>query len=155
MFGKKKYELTEEERRYLLLEKRITSREYRIFREREARKRNWYELLAGSSGKILKVKPSKDKAKEIQSAINFTGLRVTPTGVYSSMFLMIIVFLIAGLAMLVLSGLGSFTLPLVLIVIGIGFGYYLSKYPENQVKIMRIRASSQVVLAILYMVFSI
>src|SRR3989338_2508973 len=67
---------------------------------------------------------------------------------------MILIFLILGLTMIFLSGFGSFTIPLVVIVAGVGFGYYLMKYPEGQVKLMRVRASSQVVLAVLYMVVS-
>lgn len=154
IFGKKKHNITEEEKRYLLLEKRITSREYKIFRERELKKLGWYEKFANASIKILKVNPSKEKAKEIQSALNFTGLKTTPAGVYSSMFVSIIVFMVLGLTMMGLSGFESFTLPAVIMVGGIGFGYYLVKYPAGQVKLMRVRASSQVVLATLYMVVS-
>ncbi|HDD72631.1 MAG TPA: hypothetical protein ENG00_00905, partial [Candidatus Aenigmarchaeota archaeon] len=43
---------------------------------------------------------------------------------------------------------------LMIIATGLLVSYYFLKYPENLVKIMRIRASSEVVLAVLYMVIS-
>ncbi len=152
LFRKKKREMSEEERRYILIEKKVTSREYKIFREKELKKLGFYERYANFSSSVVKVKPSRDSGKKLQAAINFTGLKITPTGVYSSFFVTLILFLVLGLAAMVLTG--SFTTPLVVILAGVGFGYYLIKYPENQVKVMRIRASSQVVLAILYMVVS-
>jgi len=151
LFRKKK-EMSEEERRYLLIEKKVTSREYKIFREKELKRLSFYERYANFSSSIIKVKPSGDSAKKLQAAINFTGLKITPTSVYSSFFVTLILFLILGISVMVLSG--SFTSPLVIILAGVGGGYYFLKYPENQVKVMRIRASSQVVLAILYMVVS-
>ena len=154
LLGKKKRQPSEEEIKYRLLEKKITSREYKIFKEKENRKLNWYETYTKLSAKVLKIRPSKDSAEEIQGAINFTGLKITPTGVYSASFLTIIVFAVLGLLMMVLTGLSNFTVPLVLILGGAGFGYYILKYPANQVKVMRVKASSQVVLAILYMVVS-
>lgn len=153
VFRKKKRVLSEDEKKYLLLEKKITSREYKIFREHENKGLSWYESSANLSAKALKVRPSKTAAKKLQSAITFTGLRITPTGVYSSALLAVVISVFLGIGLMIMTGL-SFTLPLLVVIAGVGFGYYLLKYPENQVKMMRVKASSQVVLAILYMVVS-
>ncbi len=154
-FGrKKKRRPSKGELRYRLLEKKINSREYKIFSQKESRKLNWYESYTRTAAKLINVKPSVNSAKELANAITFTGLRTTPTGVYSALFLTIIIFVVFGLSAFVVSGFSSITLPLIIILVGVGFGYYILKYTENQVKIMRVRASSQVVLAILYMVVS-
>ena len=125
LFRKKK-EMSEEERRYLLIEKKVTSREYKIFREKELKRLSFYERYANFSSSIIKVKPSGDSAKKLQAAINFTGLKITPTSVYSSFFVTLILFLILGISVMVLSG--SFTSPLVIILAGVGGGYYFLKY---------------------------
>lgn len=151
---KKKRQLTKGEIRYRLLEKKITSREYKIFRERELKKSNWYERYARLSAGLLKVRPSKDASEDLQAAINFTGLKITPTGVYSAAFLTIILFLVIGISSMLATAFDSFTFSIVLILAGFALGYYMLKYPANQVKVMRVHASSQVVLAILYMVVS-
>ncbi len=147
LFGKK-VKGGKEEREPLLL-----TREYRIFKRVEERPKNWFEKLNDLAISILKVKASEDVKRQIEPAVAFTGLRVTPESVMSLVILSIIFFIIAGVFSIFLFG-----IPIIggIMVMALGFlvAYYFLKYPVNLAKRYRIKASSQIVLAILYMVVS-
>lgn len=135
----------------------ITSREYRMFANINERPLIWYERLARFSGSILVANPPKGSAAEIEAAINFTDLKVTPQQVMSLTVLTIIAFAAIGLFVAVAGISGGITIPLGgigIILLGFPVAFYLYKYPSSLLKEMRIKASSQVVLAILYMVVS-
>ncbi len=131
----------------------LTSREYKIFRRREMRKLSWYEKLTRFSGKILKVSPPEDMKKEIESAVKFTELRVKPEDVMS-LFILTITFFVSLAIALFLSGAIPAVGALVMASLGLPVGYFFYRYPANLLKEMRIKASSEVILAILYMVVS-
>ncbi len=138
--------------------KYVTSREYRVFSQKEERPLGLYERLALFSGKILIANPPAGSVDDMKGAINFTGLRVTPQHVMSLTIMTMVMFFVIGTAAAVSSlALKDITLPLggiALAMLGVPVGYYLFKYPSNLLKEMRIKASSQVVLGILYMVVS-
>ncbi len=132
----------------------IGSREYRLFKKKEEVSLTWFEMIARFSGKIISVNPPDENTrKEIESSIAFTGLRVTPKDVMSLMVITLMSFIVASI-LLVAAGLIPFVGILFLSAAGVGLGYYFLKYPVNMLKSYRIKASSQVVLAILYMVVS-
>ncbi|MEM7815509.1 MAG: hypothetical protein QXN71_00105 [Candidatus Aenigmatarchaeota archaeon] len=131
----------------------ISSREYRIFKQMEKRRLNWYERLAKFSENILTVKPGKRTEEELGSQIAFTGLRVTPASVMSLFVLTLVVFIVIGTAFTI-ALISNPVYGLTIIAIGLGLSYYFYKYPANLVKRLRMQASSEVVLAILYMVVS-
>jgi hypothetical protein len=148
-------------------EKKLYSREYRIYKKGEKRKPGWYEKLAKLALKSgLKVTPDKESSEKIEKAAAFTGMDVTPAGVMSLFVLTIIAFFILGFVVIIISlllpaaegierSIISVVLPgFVVAFMGVPIGYYLYTYPNEQVKVMRIQASSQVVLAVLYMVVS-
>jgi hypothetical protein len=143
----------------------LAPREYRLFRQTEKHRLNWYEKAVRLSSRILSVKAEKKLGQELGNAIGFTGLRITPDGVMSLFVLTVVAFVIAGGAFTLNSFITSLMLgeEINIMAMGIGLliaasgllvGYYLLKYPVNLVKTMRVRASSQVVLAVLYMVIS-
>jgi hypothetical protein len=134
-----------------------TSREYRMFAMMEDRPLNWYEKTARFSGRILTANPPKGSEREISGAVSFTGLRVSPQQVMSLTVMTIVAFLIMGVAVAVSGITKGIFLPIggiAMVIFGFLLGYYFFKYPSNLLKEMRIRASSQVVLAVLYMVVS-
>ncbi len=131
----------------------ITTREFRKFKEVEKRPLSWYEKLAQTAGKIVDLTPSEDMGKKLQNAINFADLRITPNNVMSLFVMSIIVFgILGGMSI------GLFGVPVLgaigIIAVGALVGYYLYIYPVNLIKELRVRASSQVILAVLYMVVS-
>jgi Flp pilus assembly protein TadB len=136
-----------------MFEPSIESREFKLFKEKEKREFTWFERLARLSGRILSVNPDENTRKNLENSIAFTGLQITPKDVMALLVLTIMFFVTISI-ILVVSGFIPLVGALFLSVIGIGLAYYFLKYPENLLKSYRIKASSQVVLAILYMVVS-
>lgn len=132
----------------------IESREFRLYKKKSEIPLRWFERLAGFSGKILTVSPPDENTKkELENSIAFAGLRITPKDVMSLVFLTIISFVVLSI-ILAAAGIIPFIGILFISAVGVGLGYYFLKYPLNLMKSFRIQASSQVVLAILYMVVS-
>jgi len=138
----------------------LTSREYRLFKETEKRKKNWYEKLALRAEKFIKLSPDQKSRKDLENAIAFTGMRITPDSVMSLFISTILIFVIIAMAFLLnLVIMGTLTMTLItigiaIIMLGVLLGYYFFTYPKTMVKSMRVKASSQVVIAVLYMVIS-
>ncbi len=139
---------------------KISSREYRIFRKRRRKKAGWYERLARISEKIIVANPDRKMKEDLEAAIAFTGMRISPGSVMSLFVCTVLLFVVLGvsfiLALFIMNSLSTVMIMsgLMIIALGLLIGYYFLKYPINMVKAMRIRASSQVVLAVLYMVIS-
>ncbi len=129
------------------------SREYKIFMEQERQKPSWYEASVAFASKILHVRADEGTRKSVESCVNFTGMRVTPDGVMSLFVLSIISFAALGIVLMV-AGIVPLLGGLVIIILGVMLGFYMMKYPNYVLKYTRIDASSQIVLAILYMVVS-
>ena len=132
----------------------VTSREFQLFKKKEDIPLTWFERLAGIAGKIIAVNPPDAKTKaDIDSAINFTGMRITSKDVTALVYLTIMFFVISSILLVSLA-----LIPLMGILFisaaGVALSFYFLKYPVNQMKSYRIEASAQVVLAILYMVVS-
>ncbi|RLJ07657.1 MAG: hypothetical protein DRP16_03050 [Candidatus Aenigmatarchaeota archaeon] len=128
----------------------ISSREYRLFKHQKKRKPNWYERLASSASKVLVMNPDENSRKQLEKAIAFAELQVTPADVMSLFILTILVSVVSGVLLGVLFS--NLVLTLFIAAFGLGLGYYFYTYPSSLVKKLRIQASSEVVLAILYMV---
>lgn len=132
----------------------IDSRDFRLFKKKDELPFTWFERLTRLSGKIISVKPPDENTKkELENSIAFTGLRIRPGDVVSLTVLTIMFFVILSI-FLVAFGIMPVMGILFVSAAGVGLGYYLLKYPANLMKSFRIQASSQVVLAVLYMVVS-
>ena len=131
----------------------IESREYKLFKEKDAAKPGWYERLAGFCGNILHASPDQSTKKALENAINFTGMRITPEDVMALTIVNAIVFGVVATFVSV-AGIIPYVGGLFLAMGGVALSYYFLKYPTNMLKSYRISASSQVVLAVLYMVVS-
>jgi hypothetical protein len=132
----------------------VTSREFRLFKKKEDQPLIWFERLARIAGKIISANPPDENTKkELETSIAFTSIRVTPKDVMALVYLTMISFVIAGIFVVVL-GIVPLMGVLFISMVGVGLGYYFLKYPLNLMKAYRIEASSQVVLAVLYMVVS-
>ena len=140
------------------VKKRLYSREYRIYKETEKSKTTWYEFLAKIASGLIKINPDKDTSTKLERDLDFIGYSLKPVDVFS-LFIVTVIFFPFLAALLVIINLmlyGEVSLIMALLVsmLGVPIGYYLLKFPENQVKVLRINASSEVVLCILYMVVS-
>ena len=131
----------------------FSSREYRIFREKETSKKGWYETLAGLAAKAITVRPDAHSRLEMEKAIGFTGMKISPDAPMSLMVATALVFVVIGISMIIGGALPVIG-GVIFMALGLALGYWLLKYPISMMKKMRIEASSQIVLAILYMVVS-
>ena len=120
----------------------------------EERGANLYEKACNFVEKIIKLKLSYETEKKFEEAIRFCYLRISPSGPAS---------LVAFLSLLLfplLIGLGIFGIvPASFVVISLVFLsiflYYLYNYPLLLSKSIRAKASTEIVLAILYMSISL
>ncbi|MBI4173978.1 MAG: hypothetical protein HY519_04625 [Candidatus Aenigmarchaeota archaeon] len=131
----------------------LESREYKLFKKFDNRRLSWYESLAQTAGKLVRLKASNDFALQLRKAISFAGMRIRPDDVMSLALLSFLAFLLVTIPLAV-SGFLPLTGALLIVSIGIMVAYYLLNYPLSLLKEMRIQASSQIILAILYMVVS-
>jgi len=113
----------------------------------------FYEKLCNASEKVFVVKPGKEMEQKLQKAIDFSHLEATPGACISLAILFIIGFLIFTM-LLFFAHLIEMIHAALFIVFAIGFGYYIMIYPYHVAKSYRIKASSDIMLAIVYMVVS-
>jgi len=136
------------------------SREFIQFLKDEVERKNWFEKLCGFSGRVLKIGMNEEKRKRLQRELDFCNLDVKPSSVYSACIMSLIATVTIVLLMVVFSsiilpyiGISVSILPYVLLIsiLGGGFSFYVLIYPHMLVKKIRVNASSELVLAILYM----
>ena len=130
----------------------VLSKEYVEFAEEFAhRRRGLYEKVCNFSEKILPISGGSGYDRKIQEAINFCHLSMTSRGAFAFTFLATVllpVFLvILGLIFSILS------VPYFVLIAVFTFSilYYFYNYPINLAISYRIKASSEMVLTILYM----
>lgn len=135
----------------------IISREYEKFlrEEQSSKKLTLYEKLCSISEKILPVPPPfKGIENKYIESIRFSHLKITPKGAFSLTLLTTLSVFIISLILLVL--LSSFALSSVLLSISLSViaFYFLVSYPNRYATVFRINASSEMVLATIYMSIS-
>lgn len=135
----------------------VISREYEEFLKDEmaAKKLSIYEKLSAISEKILPISPPfKGMRDKYAESIEFSHLKMSPKGAFSlTLLVTLFIFTISLISLVVFQ---SFTVPSVilsLIMASIGF-YFLANYPIHRATVFRINASSEMVLAIMYMSIS-
>lgn len=131
----------------------FASREYKTFREEERkhRKKSWYEKACNLARKIIEIEPSPKRKEDLQRAIEFAYLQITPEGAYSfailsgaSIILLSLILLATGLVGLVFS--------LILFTLGGGAIYFLAEFPKSEARLFRVKASNEIMLALIYIV---
>jgi hypothetical protein len=132
------------------------SREYDEFLRGESsvRKLSIYEHLCSVSEKILPISPWKGLTDKYYDAIKFSHLKVSPKGAFSLMILATILIVAVPTVFTVLFGLFSLTTALLIFVMGVVVFYYLYDYPSHFATVFRIKASAEMVLAVVYMTIS-
>lgn len=133
------------------------SKEYVKFREEVLSKRmSRYESWCNSAENIIKLKPSDKLQPRLEEAINTSHLNITPSGAVSlaALISLLLIFggaIISAIIFLVFGVFPIFTL-LMFLVAGLVALMYLNKMPIFIATRWRLRASNQMVLAILYVV---
>lgn len=132
----------------------IASREYKLYKKRLHLKLSWYERLARIAVKPVKASLDKKTEQELAAAIDFTGLRIPPQAPFSLFIVTVVLFSFSAGFLYALNIITTLLGVILCAIAGLTIGYYFLRYPINLMKAMRIKASSQVVLAVLYMVVS-
>lgn len=134
----------------------IISREYEKFLREEqiAKKLTFYERACNISEKILPLSPPKGLGGKYSESIVFSHLKTTPKGAFSlSISTTLLVFIITLIALVMLSSFAFSSILLSLLLAVIAF-YFLVTYPNHYATVFRINASSEMVLATIYMSIS-
>lgn len=132
------------------------SKEYQEFLkgESEVRELSFYEKLCSISEKILPIEPWKTLSDGYYDSIKFSHLKVSPKGAFSLAVLAAILSIVLPSIMLVLVGGFSLTTVVLVVVMAAVAFYYLYDYPSHFAVMFRIKASSEMILAIVYMTIS-
>ncbi len=132
------------------------SKEYEEFLKGEAKviSLSLYEKLCGISEKILPISPWKSLIDKYYEAIKFSHLKISPRGAFSLIILATILAVAVPTIITVFLNLFSLATIMVIGVLGVVIFYYLYDYPFHFAVIFRIKASSEMVLSIVYMTIS-
>lgn len=137
--------------------KPLTSKEYRRFLIEEfltQPRESIYEKLCNSAEKVFKIRLSAESEKNLFEAINFTYLSISPSGPISLVSLLLLI-ISPLLIVLTLFGIFSITTTVVSFILLVLSSYYIYKYPFFRVRQIRAKASTEIVLATLYMAVSL
>lgn len=128
------------------------SKEYQHFIDSEKRgeKLSVYEKLCEISESLISMSPGKGREKTLQDAIDFCHLKCTPKGTFSFAVISTLV-LFSIIAILSIAGLFSLSLMILSFLMLIPAFYFLYNYPMSLLASYKIKASSEMVLCIIYM----
>ncbi len=130
------------------------TREYEEFLREELvlKKFTFYERLCSTAGKILPISPPKPIEKSYREAIEFSHLKITPKQAFSLAVLSTILILVIPSAIAVYIG---FSDAIILsLVLGFITFFSLYDYPLHYSTLFKIRATSEMVLSVLYITIS-
>lgn len=132
------------------------SAEYREFLEQiKPKKPSLYERACILAERILPIKPWKELNQKYQSAIEFTHMQITPRAAFSLAILATILTFILPLLIFLTFGAFSLSVLMLIMVFTSLVFYFLYDYPTHYATVFRIKASAEMVLAIVYMTISI
>ncbi|MEM5882744.1 MAG: hypothetical protein QXQ77_00690, partial [Candidatus Aenigmatarchaeota archaeon] len=125
--------------------------EYKEFlKEFSPKKLSLYEKICNFSEKIIRINPPSRLQKKLKEAIEFSHLQITPIGAFSFLILFSISLLAFSLLLvLFLKEIGYMLLLLVPVAC-----YFVYDYPFHYSIVFKIKASSEMILAIVYMCVS-
>ncbi|MDI6798956.1 MAG: hypothetical protein QMD12_03125 [Candidatus Aenigmarchaeota archaeon] len=129
----------------------VISIEYKKFLEEVRPKFSTYESVCRISERVLPIKPTKDLEKRYDEAIEFAHLRITARGAFSFSFLASLLFSFFSLLLSFSLGVLSDSVVVLIVVFDLLIFYYLYNYPFHLATMFRINASSEMVLAVIYM----
>ncbi|NPE29606.1 hypothetical protein HNV12_16925 [Methanococcoides sp. SA1] len=132
------------------------SKSYEQFRSSMLPEFSRYEKWCKSMGNFVKVKAGEKDSKRIGRAIDIAHLNVTPGEVVGFATMLLFFTLFGGIlfftALWLITGAFSFMFLFLIFVVSIFLFFYASKTPERLAVRWRLKASSQMVPAILYIV---
>jgi len=135
------------------------SREYENFRNEMSPEFSRYERWCSTLGSFIKLKPAKKDEERIAKFIKIAHLNIEPwqaltLGIMAFLFIFFISILFSVAVMLLGEGVESFPIPFFIlsVVLAVAVFYLVNSYPARLANKWRLKASSQMVPAILYVV---
>ncbi len=136
------------------------SRDYLKFKKEKSPDLSRYEKLCKGVGSVIKLKVSEKDSKRTRKYLEISHLDIEPwqavsLGVFTFLGVFLIGLIISlGIALLSPEGLSSFPAPFFILttLVGVILFYFIDGYPERVANKWRLKASSQMVPAILYVV---
>ena len=110
-----------------------------------------YETLTDFSERVLPIYPGKDLEKKYKEAIDFCHLNVSPRGAFSLAVILTSLILFVPLLLFFLFNVFSPLLLILVLSATLGIFFYFYKLPFILATSFRIKASSEMVLGIIYM----
>jgi len=115
--------------------------------------RTLYEAACGYADRLLHIPPWKGLEAKYAEAINFSHLKVTPRSAFSLVVLATLVAALVPAAIAIpLQQLSSVSVIIAILAAAVFF--YMYDYPTHYATVFRIKASAEMVLAIVYMTIS-
>jgi hypothetical protein len=130
------------------------SKEYEEFLKEEFKHYTLYERACNFSQKIFPINPPKEFAKKIQEAVDFAHLNIKPKGAFSFAILATLLFFLVPLSLAFALKIFSISVVLLVLIIDFIVFYYMFYLPLYLATSFRIRASSEMILTIVYMTIS-
>ncbi|MCK4729693.1 MAG: hypothetical protein KAT28_00090 [Candidatus Aenigmarchaeota archaeon] len=133
---------------------KMESINYGVFKEEErfsATPDTIYEKLAKMSGNLLQIEPDKKARESMEESIAFAHLKVTPKGV-TSFAIIVGLLLCISTIFLFLLGVVDLTVAIILMIISAAGYYYFYTTPRRLRKIYELKAGSEIIMLILYIV---
>jgi len=132
------------------------SKEYRKFLkgETEQKKQSLYEKACNISEKILPISPWKSLESRYYDAIMFSHMKASPRGAFSLAILATVIAVAIPTFLAVVFGFFSTSTAMLIGILATLIFYYFYEYPNHFATIFRIKASTEMVLAIIYMTIS-
>ncbi len=132
------------------------TKSYETFKKDLSPEFNKYEKWCKSLGKSIKVKVKEKDSVKIQKDIDTAHLNVTPSEVMGLAAMSMMLTIIGGILFLMATFFitNSFSMMMMMVIFGFSafMFYYMSKVPERLAMKWRLKASSQMVPALLYIV---
>jgi len=135
------------------------SKEYQKFKLEMSPEYTGYEKLCHSLGNFIKLKPAKKDEERIQKAIDIAHLQITAQQAITlsvmSFMVVFILSLIISIAMCFIAGkivMSALTFFILMLFVGLFLFYFANQYPLRMANKWRLKASTQMVPAILYIV---
>jgi len=141
------------------MERTNYSREYTTFKKEMAPGLNKYEKWCHSLGSFIRLKVSEKDEQKIKKHLEVAHLDILPwqaltLSVMSFIFVFLIGLIISVSVALIKGSIAAFPLLFffLIVLVSVFLFYFVNKYPERLAKKWRLKASSQMVPAILYIV---
>jgi Flp pilus assembly protein TadB len=110
-----------------------------------------YEKACSFAEKLLRIKPDRGTSEKMEEKLKTAYINASPSGVISLSILLLIV-LPLSVVVLMIFGAMDFLFSVVLLGFSLAIVFLVYNYPESHTRAVQVKMSSDIVLAILYMV---